>query len=250
MKKAVLFFLIALTGLSSSWPEQVPGAKRAIVVIDPGNKQNIRGYVHLAIIFGEMLKPPAMYPRYLINLKEAFTRWTKINVLLDSPCRVDSPRFLEMPVIYLTTYEIFDLTPFERDNIRQFFDNGGFMVLDNARPTLGLSDQEASLKRLLFDALGEDIRLGPIPLSHPIFHVFFDLIEGAPPGVGRGTPLFEQFYLSGIWVNDRLVAVLSNRGYTIFMNDPIDNEPQLRFGVNMVLYGLMYGGKQTNSDQK
>jgi len=227
----------------------VSGAKRATVVIDPRNKQFIRGYVHLAIIFGEMLKPPAMYPRYLINLKEAFNRWTKVNVLLESPCRIDSPRFLEMPVIYLTTYDIFDLTPPERDNIRQFFDNGGFMVLDNARPTLGLSDQEASLKRLLFDALGENARLGPIPLSHPIYHVFFDLIEGAPPGVGRGTPVFEQFYITGVWDEDRLVAVLSNRGYTIFMNDTIDNEPQLRFGVNMVLYGLMYGGKQAKNDK-
>lgn len=233
---------------SCACSDEIAGRSRSTVVVDSNNKYNTRGHVNLAMIYGEMLRPPSLYPRYLINLKEAFHRWTKINVKLDSPCRIDSPRFLEMPYIFLTTYDIFELTPLERENVKKFFQNGGFMVLDNARPTMGLSDQEASMKRLLFDALGDEARFRPIPLNHPIFHVFYDLIEGAPMGIHRGPLSFQKYYVTGVWVDNRLVAVLSNRGYTIFWNDTSNNEPHLRFGINTVIYALIYGGKNTDKD--
>lgn len=182
MKKTVLiisFFLLLFTHAGS---EQNPEKPRGMIYIDPHNPRNVRGYIHLAIVWSEMLLPTPQYPRYLINLKEALHTWTNLNVILDHPCKLDSPRLLEMPFVYITTYDFFELTYSEKQNVKKYFENGGFMVLDNARPTVGESPQEASLKKLLFDALGEKARIRPIPLHHPIFNVYYDLVEGPPIG--------------------------------------------------------------------
>ena len=46
-----------------------------------------------------------------------------------------------------------------------------------------------------------------------------------------------------------LVAILSNRGYTIFLHANTDNEPHLRFCINAVIYALIYGGKNTDNTE-
>ena len=49
-------------------------------------------------------------------------------------------------------------------------------------------------------------------------------------------------YLEGIWIDDRLVTIYSGKGYAKKWADTWNNEPQLRMGVNMVVYALTQEG--------
>jgi len=239
LKKVFVIMLLYVVMFNLAVSEQSTNLSRGIIYIDPHNPRNIRGYIHCAIVWGETLLPPPQYPRYLINLKEALHTWTNLNVILDRPCRLDSPRLLEMPFVYLTTADIFELTYPEKENVKKYFENGGFMVLDNARPTASESPQEISLKKLLFDALGDKGRLKPVPLNHPIFNVFYNLPDGAPNGVYRGPLAKTKYYLTGVWNDDKLLGILSNRGYTVAWDSDDNNQPQLRFGINLVIHALL-----------
>ena len=249
MKLFLVCLLTLLLQHSFLFSDQPPDTHTSAIILDSENIYKTRGTIHLAIVHGMMLKAPARYSRYLISLKDAFHRMTKINVILDRPCRLESPRLLDMPFIYLTTYDMFELNDLERKNVKAFFDNGGFMFLDNARPTLGQSGQEISMKKMLTDALGPGTRFRQIPLRHPIFNLFFQLPEGPPPGFSTGPVHWSEYYVTGVWVDNRLVAILSNRGYTIFLHATIDNEPHLRFCINAVIYALIYGGKKTDDTE-
>ena len=48
--------------------------------------------------------------------------------------------------------------------------------------------------------------------------------------------------LEGIWIDNRLVAVYSDKGYAIKWAKMTDNEPQLKIGVNMVVFALTQTG--------
>ena len=50
------------------------------------------------------------------------------------------------------------------------------------------------------------------------------------------------YYLEGIWLGDRLVAVYSDKGYAIKWKQMTNNTPQLKMGVNMVVFALTQEG--------
>ncbi|MFC1651261.1 DUF4159 domain-containing protein, partial [Candidatus Latescibacterota bacterium] len=136
---------------------------------------------------------------------------------------------------------------------------GGFAVLDNGNPTQEFGSAEASLKQMLRDALGSDAKFLPIQNSHPLYHCFEDFNDGPPQGsevhaskvmenmagnyAHKTVSMSKQvLYLEGVWLDDRLVAIYSDKGYALKWKDPSNNEPQLRMGVNMVVYALTQEG--------
>ena len=50
------------------------------------------------------------------------------------------------------------------------------------------------------------------------------------------------YFLEGIWLDNRLVAVYSGKGYALKWKDFTNNEPQLKMGVNMVVFALIQEG--------
>ena len=46
----------------------------------------------------------------------------------------------------------------------------------------------------------------------------------------------------GVWLEDRLVAIYSNKGYAKKWAATSNNEPQLKMGVNMVVLALTQEG--------
>ena len=235
----------------------------AVVVIDPANKQNIKGYVHIAFAWGEQLTPPQYLVRGLINLKETINRWTGIEAVLDNHLLLGTPRLLKMPFVYITTDRAFELTGPEKENVKKYLENGGFMVLENATPLYEESQAKASLKQMIRDALGSKARFEPIPNDHPLYHCFYDFDDGPPIGseigmvrVGSGTKLKDNIrylsdgtvmakqvlYLEGVWIGDRLVALYSDKGYIVRWKDLTDNDPQMKMGINMIVFALTQKG--------
>ncbi|MFC1693294.1 DUF4159 domain-containing protein [Candidatus Latescibacterota bacterium] len=209
---------------------------KAVVVTDPKDKQSINGYVYIATVWGQQLKLPRQYPRALIHLKDAMNRWTEVYTNLDNPLKLDSKRLLEMPFVFITTDGSFILTPIERENVREYFEKGGFMVFDNARPSNTASPAGKSFKQMIRDVLGEQAVFRTISDNHHLFHCFFDFPEGAPEGIFLQKQI--PGHLDGIMYNNRLAAVYSNMGYVGKWNDDTGNTLQLKMGVNMVIYAL------------
>ncbi len=174
-----------------------------------------------------------------------------------------------MPFVHFSAYCPFELTSSELRNFARYLKSGGFAFLDNATPEYENNPAEACLRKMVRDALGSRARFEPLPVNHPLYHCWFDFNDGPPQGcgiemqttsapVGAGyyahslTMQKPVFYLEGVYLDGELVAVYSNKGYSVkWSQQPSysywgayssDNTPQLRMGVNLVVYALTREG--------
>jgi len=236
------------------------GQYKAMVIQDPNNKQSIKGFIYVGTAWGAQLRPPDALKRAVINLVEAVNRYTNINAKVDSHLFLDSRKIYETPFVYITANEAFELTDIERKVFGDYLRKGGFAVIDNGTPLFEFGQAEASLRQMLRDALGNDAKFEPIPIDHPLYHCFFDFNDGPPQGsemsgmqstdtaliVGHvalsGTMTKAVLYLEGITIDNRMVAIYSDKGYALKWKDNTDNDPQLKMGVNMVVFALTQAG--------
>jgi len=234
------------------------GQYKAMVIQDPNDKQSVKGFIYIATLWGAQLEPA--YKRAVIHLSDAVNRFTNIRSKIDKHLFVDSRKLFDTPFVYLCMDEGFELTKIEAVNFGEYLRKGGFAVLDNGRPQDEFSAAEASLRRMLKDSLGKDAKFLPIPNNHPVYHCFFDFDDGPPngPEIGRSkvvtisqftwgsynneTLSKQVYYLEGITIDDRLVAIYSDKGYGLKWADTVRNEPQLKMGVNMVVFALTQEG--------
>jgi len=208
-------------------------------------------------LWGAQLEPA--YKRAVIHLSDAVNRYTNIRSKVDKHLFVDSRKLFDTPFVFLCVNEQFELTEIEARNFGEYLRKGGFAVLDNGTPTNEFGAAEASLRQMLRDGLGNDAKFLPIPDTHPVYHSFFDFDDGPPNGseinvsqvttivnlgetYNRTTMSKQVLYLEGITLNDRLVAIYSDKGYAQKWASTSNNEPQLRIGVNMVVFALTQEG--------
>ncbi|MFC1489947.1 DUF4159 domain-containing protein [Candidatus Latescibacterota bacterium] len=225
--------------------QSIAQTRNAEIVVDPRNKINISGNLKIALAWGDLLRPPSNLTRGIINLKEAMNTYTKINTELEQHLLLGSNQLLTMPFVFVSSKDNFNLSEPEKQNIKKFFDLGGFMVLDNPEPVSDMSRGGASLKQMIRDSI-PNARFQPIPNNHEIYHCFFDFTDGPPNGsemgmTGAGRSK-QVLYLEGVWYRGRLVAVYSDKGYIIKWNEDSGNEPQLKMGVNLIVYALTQEG--------
>lgn len=224
------------------------GRFKAMVIQDPKNRKNIKGFIYIGNLWGTDFTP--IMKRSIPNLVDAVNKYTKINAKMDEHVYLDSKKLFKIPMVFIAAKDIFDVNEIELKNFGEYLRNGGFAVLDNANPTLSFAGGEASLRGMLKKSLGSDAKFIPIPNDHPLYHCFFDF-DKAP----RGSELDETidvmrlrsgwepvYYLEGIWLKNRLVAIYSDKGYSISWERDYDNEPQLKMGVNMIVFALTQTG--------
>ena len=96
------------------------------------------------------------------------------------------------------------------------------------------------------DVLGKDARFQMLPFDHPVHHSFFDFNDGPPPGGevegGAGGISLPSPHLEGIFLEGRLVAVYSDKAYGQIWQQEFENEPQLKMGLNLVVFALTQQG--------
>jgi len=235
------------------------GKYRGMVIQDPKDRRNIRGFVYLSLAWGNNLRPD--FPRAISKLGDAINTDTGIQAKIEDHLFLDSPELLKTPFVYITDQEGFELTDKEIENLGRYMRSGGFVLADNGRPDLNFGPAEASLRRMFTQALGREGTLERISNTHAIFHSFFDL-EGPPVGgeylsvrgnkdvfyynSSEQTDVYYQpnqvEFLEGIFLGGRLVAVYSDMGYGSLWEEEFENEPQLRLGVNLVVFALTQEG--------
>jgi len=233
------------------------GQFKAMVIQDPNDKQSVKGFIYIATLWGAQLEPA--HKRAVIHLSDAVNRYTNIRSKVDKHLFIDSRKLFETPFVFLCVDEMFELTKIEAKNFGEYLRKGGFAVLDNGTPHIEFGSAEASLRQMLRDALGHDAKFLPVSNSHPLFHCFFDFDDGPPQGSEikkvnvttieephetphRTTMYKPVLYLEGITIADRLVAIYSDKGYAIKWAATTNNEPQLKIGVNMVVFALTQEG--------
>jgi len=234
------------------------GQYKAMIIQDPQDKKSVTGFIYIATLWGAQLEPA--YKRSVIHLSDAVNRYTNIKSKVDKHLFVDSRRIFDTPFVFLCAKGQFELTKTEAANFGEYLRKGGFAVLDNGNPTQEFGAAEASLRKMFKDALGGDAKFLPIPNSHPLYHCFEDFEDGPPQGSEIGRSLVAArtssdeglsykfslskrvMFLEGIWIDDRLVAIYSDKGYAKKWELTSNNEPQLRMGVNMVVYALTQEG--------
>ena len=246
--------MISLTDLDT-------GQFKAMIIQDPQDKQSIKGFIYISTLWGAQLEPA--YPRAVIKLSDAVNRYTSITSKVDKHLYIDSSRIFDSPFVFLCASKQFELTEIEAKNFGDYLLKGGFAVFDNGNPTVEFGAAEASLRMAFRAALGSKANFLPIPNNHPLYHCFFDFNDGPPQGSeaqnntaqqrsnsgesvtfqSHRTTLTKQvLYLEGITIDNRLCAIYSDKGYAIKWDADTNNEPQLKIGVNMVVFALTQEG--------
>ena len=156
------------------------GKYKGLVIQSPTNKQDIQGFVYLALAVGEELDPPT--PRAIPQLARAVNKFTMINAKVEDRLQLDSRDLFKAPFVYITANKGFNLTAQEVRNLREYMMMGGFVFAENGVPGLEYGPAEASLRKMFRDVLKKDARFQMLPYDHPIHHSFFDFDDGPPPG--------------------------------------------------------------------
>jgi len=246
--------MISLTDLDT-------GQYKAMIIQDPQDKTSVKGFIYISTLWGAQLEPA--YPRAVIRLSDAVNRYTSITSKVDKHLFIDSSRIFESPFVFLCADKQFELTEIEARNFGDYLLKGGFAVFDNGEPTVEFGAAEASLRLAFRSALAAKAKFLPIPNNHPIYHCFFDFNDGPPQGAEaqrniatqrsnsgesvyfqahRATLTKQVLFLEGITVDNRLCAIYSDKGYAIKWEQESNNEPQLKMGVNMVVFALTQEG--------
>ena len=248
--KRLMYILLAnfLLLIFSELAAQTRSEKiKSEVIIDPSDKTNISGFVNICFSYNERMSKTLDIRRSMINLKEAMLKWTKIETQLDKPLPLSSPNIKKMPFIYMAYNGGLELTDPEKKNVREYLSNGGFMVIENVNRTIEVNMSESMFRKVFEGVFIKRVSYVPIRNDHPLYNCFFEFPNGPPRGEESG--LQEIYYLEGLFIGDRLAAIYTNKRYVNKWNASSNNDPQLKIGVNMLVYSLIQDGGITKKVQ-
>jgi len=253
------------------------GQYHAMVIQDPTDKRNIKGFFHLAIAYSVNAAHGSLGAHYyenpmaLPNLIGAINEYTDIKTDIAAAFPFASSELFLTPWVYCPVSSYagtpFVLTDEEANNLGKYMLTGGFFFADDSNPSVGANPDRIA-RAMIRDAFrgvqmeqGNDWNFEKLPQSHAVYHCYFDF-EGPPPGgdniavsqfhrAGRGEAPYE--YLEGIVIDGRTVVIYSLKSYgTIWHCAFTGREPyapgirQLQFGVNLIVFALTQEGSITN----
>ena len=170
---------------------------------------------------------------------------TDMNPHLNGTAVVDvaDPDLFEYPVVYATEPGFMELSDHDVTAMREYVEKGGFIIFDDFRGPSNWETFSETMQRVL---PGEHLQ--EVPLTHPIFHVFFDIgTLDFHQAYDRGTPGFYGMYAHDDSRNRlQLIANFNNdvSEYWEYSDSgfaPIDlSNEAYKLGVNYVVYGMTH----------
>jgi hypothetical protein len=250
-------------------PKGEPGG---IVV---GRGKDIEGYIRFARIkhfLADWWADPTAMPAvvYWMNLE------TKVHADMNiegGAITLDDPKLTRCPLAIMTGHDRtllignnlqgnyrHNLTDQEREGLRRYLiEAGGFLFFDECGHDLML----ARLMKSELRAVLPEHSVEWIPNDHELYTCYYEL-GGPPPGAykfwkhgGGAWQRVSKRYLEGLFINDRLAAVISNRDYLCAArtkNRPghgytgEESPSTYRFLTNVIIYALTHGTISEHSD--
>ncbi|HEX6992283.1 MAG TPA: DUF4159 domain-containing protein [Gemmatimonadales bacterium] len=145
-----------------------------------------------------------------------------------------------VPYIYMTGHGNVHFSDADLETLRRYLRQGGFLHADD---NYGM---DASIRREL-NRLFPDHQLEEVPLSHPIYHLIYDLPKGIPKIHEHDGKPAQGF---GIFLDGRLAVYYSYQsdlgdGWEdpdVHHDPPEKREAALRMGINLFAYAVGFGG--------
>jgi len=242
------------------------GRYQAILIQDPDNKRNIRGFFNMTVIDYDIAdKNRDRFPTAVEELMRYMRDHTKINARIEgTTLEFSDPRIMEAPMIYMTGNDaVLQISDTEKTNLGDYLKNGGFLYAEEIRQSdaeNGLDNKEAGVSGTPFDrqfkalmkdpqVLGSDgSKWQKVPKSHPLYYSFWDFPDGPPMG---GAPGGNVFDLEMLELRGRVAVVFSDLNVSWYWGDPLADarERGLQFGVNLIVYALTQPGGIANVTQ-
>jgi len=196
--------------------------------------------ITVATAWAHEIVPSGEFIQSVRNVAEAVNQYSAIEVTYNDHLYLDSPDIFNTAVIFISADKPFKLTKAEQANVNKYIKDGGFVVINNSTSEETFSSTEESLRKILntVNISGFSGFIVPVPNDHPMFHAYFDF-DGGPPSGKTWTSLDEN-YIEGLWRGNRLHALYWDHDYTQKWVEK--SAPHLKFGVNMVIYGLLREG--------
>ncbi len=218
---------------------QDTGRYRGMILQGADGKRQVRGFVRLATTWATDLEPAfSSAARAIPNLVDAINAKTGISATVEKHVFIGSREFFRSPFLYMTATTAFELTEGEIHALGEYMRGGGFILADNAMSMFEFSQVEAMMRRMFSMALGREGRLRRIPNTHPLYRSFYEF-DGPPLGLEEAR---RSYSLDGVFLGQRLVAVFADKGYVHSWALSFGNEPQLRFGINAVVFAMRQAG--------
>ena len=256
------------------------GRYQAMVIQDPDDKRNIRGYFHFWMPWGLNYSDEGWhnwpnrvkYAARRVVLK--MSEWTGVKADVKGIIGFDSGELLETPWVVLTHWFKMYPTNAELENIFRYMSTGGFVFTEGDPET----DDRCSVVRRAFEFGGyresKDWHWEPLPHSHGLLHCYFDFPSGPPsghnalcyqlnlrsPGGWPDSRAPDPPEIKAVQVGERIVAITNNAGYISPWGDwgqeaipsernstygVYDPRRQLEFGVNTIIFALTQEGSIT-----
>jgi hypothetical protein len=179
------------------------------------------------------------------NLTKILNSVTDMKPHVEGTAVVDiaDPQLFEYPIVYATEPGFMDLSDKDAATLHDYIAKGGFIIFDDFRGPYNWESFSESMQRVL---PGE--HLTEIPLSHPIFHAFFDIgtLE-FHQAYDRGTPGFYGMYEHDDPRNRLQIVANFNNDVSEYWEysdtgfAPIDlSNEAYKLGVNYVVYGMTH----------
>jgi len=218
------------------------GRHRAMVVVDPKDRRQLKGFLYLSGIYSPSIERAEgefsrrlyqtrrqLERRMLQGLADKMVADTHVHVEVRDAVRLDDPRLLQVPFVVLTASGPFEFTDSEAANLGAYLTAGGFLfaeIVRLLRPNYSDADLDIpavrSLVRASFQAVGyqewKDWQFRRLERNHPLYHCFYD-VNSLPRGMRDmhyAVASLTPDYLEGIMVGEQLVGVYSMRGYADF----------------------------------
>jgi hypothetical protein len=242
------------------------GRYQAIIIQDPENKKNIKGFFNMTVIDYDLAdKNNDRFPTAVEELMRYMRDHTKINAKIEgTTMRLSDTNIMKAPFLYMTGNQaVIQLSDTEKKNLGDYLKNGGFLFSEEIRQsdaTNGLDGKDAGVEGTPFDrqfkallkdplVLGSDgSKWQKIPKSHPLYNSFWDFDDGPPMG---GAPGGNVFDLEMLELRGRVAVVFSDLNISWYWGDPLADarERGLQFGVNMIVFALTQPGGIANVTQ-
>ena len=197
-----------------------------------GEGREISGYYNISQVKYEDTAD-AVRTAALEHLAKAMNRWTKVKTkLLEDMIELDDKKLQAIPLVYIAANAAFAFSEKERENLRKYLYNGGFLLFSDISDERSADGPVAnSIQFELWKILGSDYNLRHLTKSHPLNVVFFQFAN--LPIKDKNAKLW------GISLKGRLSVLYDAAGLGLaWAKGGKGDEQILKLGVNIIAYAL------------